>query len=181
MDRAAYEKARALEKAGKAEEALRAFRDAGAVEDVGRLLAASRRYREAGEVLLGSLQVRPNQVGQLDATLKKRALSAAIWLSKGGESQVSVELFVALGERQRAIETLQRAGDQVGAARLLTGERLEGGPSILAHPKQSAVSGVATFGDLSVDPLGIGYTLVASATGLTGAESSGFTVLSLVP
>ena len=144
MDRAAYEKARALEKAGKAEEALRAFRDAGAVEDVGRLLAASRRYREAGEVLLGSLQVRPNQVGQLDATLKKRALSAAIWLSKGGESQVSVELFVALGERQRAIETLQRAGDQVGAARLLTGERLEGGPSILAHPKQSAVSGVAT-------------------------------------
>jgi len=40
---------------------------------------------------------------------------------------------------------------------------------------------VATFGDLSVDPLGIGYTLVASATGLTGAESSGFTVLALLP
>ena len=144
MDRAAYEKARALEKAGKAEEALRAFREAGAVEDVGRLLAASRRYREAGEVLLGSLQVRPNQAGQLDPTLKRRALSAAIWLAKGGESQVSVELFVALGERQRAIETLQRAGDQVGAARLLAGERLEGGPSILPAPKQSAVSGAAT-------------------------------------
>src|SRR5205807_5742588 len=45
----------------------------------------------------------------------------------------------------------------------------------------AAVSGVTTFGDLSVDPLGIGYTLLASATGLTGAESSGFTVLSLVP
>ena len=45
----------------------------------------------------------------------------------------------------------------------------------------AAVSGVATFGDLSVDPLGIGYTLLASATGLTGAESSGFTVLSLLP
>ncbi|HEY6156041.1 MAG TPA: Ig-like domain repeat protein [Gemmatimonadales bacterium] len=45
----------------------------------------------------------------------------------------------------------------------------------------AAVSGVATFGDLSVDPLGIGYTLVASAPGLTGAESSGFTVLSLLP
>src|SRR5256885_16021595 len=45
----------------------------------------------------------------------------------------------------------------------------------------AAVSGVATFGDLSVDPLGIGYTLLASVTGLTGAESSGFTVLSLVP
>ncbi len=45
----------------------------------------------------------------------------------------------------------------------------------------AAVSGVAAFGDLSVDPLGIGYTLLASATGLTGAESSGFTVLSLLP
>jgi len=54
------------------------------------------RYREAGEVLLGSLQVRPGQVGQLEPSLKKRALSAAIWLAKGGEAQVSVELFVAL-------------------------------------------------------------------------------------
>jgi serine/threonine-protein kinase len=144
VDRGAYEKARALEKAGKAEEALRAFRDAGAVEDVGRLLAASRRYREAGEVLLTSLQVRPNQVGQLDPALKKRALSAAIWLAKAGEAQVSVELFVALGERQRAVETLQRAGDQVGAARLLAGERLEGGPSILGHSKQATVGGTAT-------------------------------------
>ena len=144
MDRAAYEKARALEKAGKTEEALRAFRDAGAVDDVGRLLAAARRYREAGEVLLGSLQVRPGQVGQLEPSLKKRALSAAIWLAKGGEAQVSVELFVALGERQRAIEALQRAGDQVGAARLSAGERLDGGPSLLGIGKQAAVSGAAT-------------------------------------
>jgi eukaryotic-like serine/threonine-protein kinase len=144
VDRAAYEKARALEKAGKAEEALRAFRDAGAVDDVGRLLAAARRYREAGEVLFGSLQVRPGQVGQLEPALKKRALSAAIWLAKGGEAQVAVELFVALGERQRAIETLQRKGDQVGAARLLAGERLDGGPSLLGNVKQAAVSGAAT-------------------------------------
>ena len=92
MDRAAYEKARALEKAGKAEEALRAFREAGAVEDVARLLAAARRYREAGEALFGSLGVRPAQAGQLEPSLKRRALSAAIWLSKGGETQVSVEL-----------------------------------------------------------------------------------------
>ncbi len=60
-------------------------------------------------------------------------------------------------------------------------------PTLLGHATLSgtktvaAVSGVATFGDLSVDPLGIGYTLLASATGLTGAESSGFTVLALLP
>ena len=57
---------------------------------------------------------------------------------------MSVELFVALGERQRAIEALQRAGDQVGAARLSAGERLDGGPSLLGIGKQAAVSGAAT-------------------------------------
>jgi eukaryotic-like serine/threonine-protein kinase len=144
VDRAAYEKARALEKAGKADEALRAFREAGAVDDVGRLLAAARRYREAGEVLFSSLGIQPAQAGQLEPSLRKRALSAAIWLAKGGEAQVSVELFVALGERQRAVETLQRAGDQVGAARLMAGERLDAGPSLLGQPRQAAVGGAAT-------------------------------------
>jgi eukaryotic-like serine/threonine-protein kinase len=144
VDRSAYEKARALEKAGKAEEALRAFREAGAVDEVGRLLAAARRYRDAGEVLFGSLGVRPGQAGQLEPSLRKRALSAAIWLAKGGEAQVSVELFVALGERQRAVETLQRAGDSIGASRLMAGERLEAAPSLLAQPRQVAVGGAAT-------------------------------------
>lgn len=39
-----------------------------------------------------------------------------------------------------------------------------------------AVSGIATFSGLSVDSLGIGYTLGASATGLTGATSSSFNI-----
>src|SRR5919202_5505140 len=143
VDRKAYEKARELEKAGRGDEALRAFREAGAIDDVGRLLAAARRYREAGEVLFGSLAVRPGQAGQLEPALRKRALSAAIWLAKGGETQVSVELFVALGERQRAVETLQRAGDQVGAARLMAGERLDAAPS-LVQARQVAVGGAPT-------------------------------------
>lgn len=40
----------------------------------------------------------------------------------------------------------------------------------------NVVNGVATFGNLSVDQLGIGYTLKASATGLTGATSTSFNV-----
>ena len=143
MDRKTYERARELEKAGKGDEALRAFREAGAIDDVGRLLAAAKRYREAGEVLFGSLGVRPGQAGQLEPALRKRALSAAIWLAKGGEAQVSVELFVALGERQRAVETLQRAGDQVGAARLMAGERLDAAPS-LVQARQGTVGGAPT-------------------------------------
>src|SRR2546427_39032 len=41
----------------------------------------------------------------------------------------------------------------------------------------AAVSGVATFSNLSIDKAGTGYTLTASATGLTGATSSAFNVL----
>jgi hypothetical protein len=40
----------------------------------------------------------------------------------------------------------------------------------------SASSGVATFGGLSIDKTGIGYTVVASSTGLTSATSSGFNI-----
>ncbi|HZI21526.1 MAG TPA: hypothetical protein VFD76_03390 [Gemmatimonadales bacterium] len=41
---------------------------------------------------------------------------------------------------------------------------------------QSAVNGVATFGNLSLDRAGTGYTLTAAATGLTGANSTPFNV-----
>src|SRR5439155_1374957 len=40
----------------------------------------------------------------------------------------------------------------------------------------SAVSGVATFSDLSLTKVGTGYTLTAAASGLTGATSSTFNI-----
>jgi hypothetical protein len=42
---------------------------------------------------------------------------------------------------------------------------------------RAAVDGVATFDDLSVNVIGLGYTLTASATGLSGATSASFDVL----
>ncbi len=45
----------------------------------------------------------------------------------------------------------------------------------------AASSGVASFGDLTIDRTGIGYTLVVSASAVSGAESTGFTVLALFP
>src|SRR2546422_1249264 len=44
----------------------------------------------------------------------------------------------------------------------------------------AAVSGVATFSTLTIDKAGTGYTLTASATGLTGATSSAFNVVVVV-
>jgi hypothetical protein len=40
----------------------------------------------------------------------------------------------------------------------------------------TAVAGVATFSNLTLDKAGVGYTLVASATGLTPATSGAFTI-----
>lgn len=45
----------------------------------------------------------------------------------------------------------------------------------------SAVGGIATFSSLSIDKAGTGYTLVASASGLTGATSASFNVTSVNP
>ena len=44
----------------------------------------------------------------------------------------------------------------------------------------AAISGVATFSTLSLNTAGIGYTLTASANGLTGATSSAFNVVAPV-
>jgi hypothetical protein len=40
----------------------------------------------------------------------------------------------------------------------------------------AAVGGLATFSNLSIDKAGVGYTLVASASGLTGATSAAFNI-----
>ncbi len=40
----------------------------------------------------------------------------------------------------------------------------------------AAVAGVANFPGLNIDEAGVGYTLIASATGLTGATSAAFTI-----
>jgi len=50
-------------------------------------------------------------------------------------------------------------------------------PGTLSGTKTlTAVNGVATFADLSIDQLGSGYTLVVTAGGVTGAESASFNI-----
>ena len=51
-----------------------------------------------------------------------------------------------------------------------------GGGTLAGTAAVAAVGGVATFGTLSIDKSGAGYTLAASATGLPGATSAAFNV-----
>jgi len=56
-----------------------------------------------------------------------------------------------------------------------------GGSTLGGTLTRAAVGGVATFNDLTLRKSGSPYTLTASATGLTGATSAGFTVAPGVP
>src|SRR5439155_1089414 len=51
-----------------------------------------------------------------------------------------------------------------------------GGGTLAGTKSVAAVSGVATFSTLSINNAGTGYTLVASAAGLTGATSAAFNI-----
>lgn len=51
------------------------------------------------------------------------------------------------------------------------------GGTLSGTTTRAAVAGVATFGNLSLDKAGTGYTLTAAATGLTGTTSSAFNVI----
>src|SRR5262249_18605788 len=51
-----------------------------------------------------------------------------------------------------------------------------GGASLGGTPTQPAINGVATFGDLTLNKSGNGYTLLASSTGLPGTTVTGLNV-----
>ncbi len=51
-----------------------------------------------------------------------------------------------------------------------------GGGTLSGTTSKNASGGVATFSDLSIDKAGTGYTLIATATGLTSATSNAFNI-----
>jgi hypothetical protein len=56
-----------------------------------------------------------------------------------------------------------------------------GGGTLSGTTTVNAVNGVATFTNLSIDKPGVGYTLVASAAGLSSSTSTAFSVTAAEP
>ena len=112
------EQAKALEKRGQAEPAALAYTRAGAHEDAVRVSLSAGNFVEAGQALLRSIEYDRRKRFALDANQRKVALKAAICFSRGGDVRPAVELFLAAGERSRAVGLLQEAGDFVNAARV---------------------------------------------------------------
>ncbi len=116
--RDAIEKARSFEKAGHLKSAYNAYLAAGAVQDAARILANAGKPGDAGKLLLAQLKVKPGQVHNLDAKRRKVAYLAATYMAKSDLKDVAVEIFVELGERDRAADILERAGDLLSAQRI---------------------------------------------------------------
>jgi tetratricopeptide (TPR) repeat protein len=104
-DKRKLETARALERRGQVDAAVKAYNDAGAPG-------------EAGRALLDSLGVEPREVGRLNTTMRGRALQAAIFLAQGGQAETAVQVFLALGDRARALQTYSQLKKFVEAASL---------------------------------------------------------------
>lgn len=113
------ESARGLEKRGNSDGAAELFIRAGAPEEAARVLSAHRRFDDAGQLLLNYLGVETSKIGQLPPERKKLAFMAAACLSRGREPKRAVDIFLQLGEQNRAAEILSRSGDTVGAAKVL--------------------------------------------------------------
>jgi serine/threonine protein kinase len=110
--------ARAAEKHGDTKGAGDAFARAGAHEDAARVYLAAGHFAEAGQMLLRSSGYDRTQAGKIDAKAKGALLKAAICFSRAGDTAQAVELFLAIDEKQRAVDLLQSLGDMVNAARV---------------------------------------------------------------
>lgn len=114
--------ARLLERRGQIDAAVQAFLRVGDVDDAARVLVAARRYAEAAQAfLVGAGTNDLTRIRSLDSVKKRFALKAAICLGQAGEIARAVDIFLAVDDRQRAVELLHKVGDYVGAARIQSG------------------------------------------------------------
>lgn len=82
------------------------------------------------------------------------------------------------------VRVLDQLGNTVPSATNAISLALDANPAdgtLAGTLTKNAVGGTATFGDLSIDQEGSGYTLLASAAGVTSATSTGFNIAPLPP
>jgi len=110
--------ARACQKRGDLKGAGDAYARAGAHEEAARAYLAGGFFTEAGRTLLLVADYDAQKAGPVNPGAKGALLKAAICFSRAGDVGQAVYLFLAVGERQRAVELLRLVGDTVNAARV---------------------------------------------------------------
>ncbi|MCP4603221.1 MAG: serine/threonine protein kinase [Proteobacteria bacterium] len=148
----ALNKARSLEKSGQLKSAYQEYLRAGAVQEAARLLSNAGKPGDAGRLILSRLKIQPEQMNRLNAEQRKLAYLAATFLAKSDNKDLAVEIFMALGERGRAADILERAGDLLGAQHIRDGRAKMNEP---AHPTSAQIHAVggAAYSRLSAQRL----------------------------
>ncbi len=132
--------ARRHELSGHVNEAADAYLRGNAIDDVVRVFSAARRFEDAAVAVMRFLNVTPDRINTLKPERRKTALLAAICYAKAGKTQEALELFVALKEFQRGAQVLERAGDRVGATKLLASSGKKLGGSLLSSTGTSSTA-----------------------------------------
>lgn len=136
--------ARALEASGQLKSAAQLYLRVGAVQEAARLLSGTGRHKDAGNLILSKLGLKKIEKNKMSQAQRKLLFLAATYLSKGGEKVQAVELFLAIDERSRAADVLERSGDFAGAERVRSGHSAT--EKAAAHPegmKIHAIGGAA--------------------------------------
>jgi len=108
--------------------------------------------------------VNPGAPAKLVFSVQPTTVTAGVAIAPA----VQVTLQDALGNKATSATN--------GVSLAITGGTGTTGAVLSGTLTQAAVAGVATFGNLTIDKVGTGYTLSGTATGLTGATSSAFAV-----
>jgi len=117
----AFDLARDLEQSGQIRAAYTAYLQLGAVDEAARVLAGLGHFSHAARLLLSHLNIGPRDVGALPEAKHRSALHAAIYAEKAGQIGLAVDLFLALGKRERAVRALERTGNIREAKKIRSG------------------------------------------------------------
>lgn len=124
------------------------------------------------KVIASATGLAPDTTAAFDVTVGPAAQLG--FRSLSSSVQAGTTLPVAVEIRDVGGNPVTSAGTTNTVAVALLGGTA--GAHLLGTAQLAATSGVATFTGLNVDSAGTGYTLRATATGLTGAMSAAFTV-----
>lgn len=122
------EAARAFEREHRYGEALSAYRQGRAWSEVGRLLFSEARYGEAARAHLMGVPDSVRRGGRPDEASRRAMRSAAVAFGRAGDPGDAAALYILLGERERAADTLRRAGRRAEAVHVLQGGDVDADP-----------------------------------------------------
>jgi tRNA A-37 threonylcarbamoyl transferase component Bud32/tetratricopeptide (TPR) repeat protein len=97
-------------------------------------------YLKAGRFILDQLGLSLDKLSSINSQEKKLIYLAATYFNKAGDNNLAVELYLALGERHKAADLLEKSGDLIAAEKV---RNSSGSPEPVSIHQKRAIGGVA--------------------------------------